>query len=321
MVVAVSRPAAAEAPSTGDALEILSVDLLDQHRPLVTELASLAEELGIGLGWHYLLDLSWIISRLQSPPATVLDAGAGAGILQWYLADRGWKVISVDRVSRGHLPGRFRSRYRVRGLRPKDLARLPSRRKARARRLVGEVRRLQRLLTAVRHGYRPRLAARVRGGRRGVPAGSGEVLIYNQDLRSLADIADGSIDEIVSVSALEHNTPEGLEEVVTELLRVLRPGGRIIATLVASDRNDWYHEPARAWCYSESTMRRIFELAESVSSNYQEYDRLLESLRANTELRANLAAFYYRSGANGMPWGKWDPQYQTLGVCKVKSPT
>jgi len=321
MVVAVSRPAAAEAPSTGDALEILSVDLLDEHRPLVTELASLADELGIGLGWHYLLDLAWIISRLESPPATVLDAGAGAGILQWYLAGKGWKVISVDRVSRRHLPARFRSRYRVQGLRSKDLARLPSRRRALVRRLVGEVRGLEGLVTAVRHGYRPRLASPAAPGRRRLTTGTGEVLIYNQDLRSLSDIADGSIDEIVSVSALEHNTPDGLQEVVAELLRVLRPGGRIIATLVASDRDDWYHEPARAWCYSESTMRRIFKLDESVRANYDQYNRLLESLRANDELRANLAAFYYRSDANGMPWGKWDPQYQTLGVCKVKSLT
>ena len=32
-----------------------------------------------------------------------------------------------------------------------------------------------------------------------------------------------------------------------------------------------------------------------------------------------LAAFYARSGDNGMPWGKWDPQYQPVGVCKVKN--
>jgi SAM-dependent methyltransferase len=311
------RPAAG-APARSDALEILSVALLDEHRPMVTELKALAAELDIGLGWHYLLDLSWIVARLPPSPGTVLDAGAGTGILQWYLAEQGWNVVSVDRVSRRHLESRFRTRYRVRGLRPMDLARLPSGRRALVRRLTGGVRRLQSLVVAVRHGYRPRIATPAGRPPREAPAGSGEVLIYNQDLRSLADIADGSIDEIVSVSALEHNTPDALQEVVAELFRVLRPGGRLIATLVASNREDWYHEPARAWCYSEATMRRIFGLDASVTSNYEQYDRLLESLRASAELRTNLAAFYYRSGANGMPWGKWEPQYQTLGVCKVK---
>jgi len=36
------------------------------------------------------------------------------------------------------------------------------------------------------------------------------------------------------------------------------------------------------------------------------------------ELRDHLAEFYFLSGDNGMPWGKWDPQYQPVGVCKVK---
>jgi hypothetical protein len=44
----------------------------------------------------------------------------------------------------------------------------------------------------------------------------------------------------------------------------------------------------------------------------------MEKLRACTELRENLASFYFRSGENGMPWGKWDPQYQSVGVLKVK---
>ncbi len=56
------RVPGAGAPTTGDALEILSVELLDQHRPMVTELTALANELAIRLGWHYLLDLTWFQS-------------------------------------------------------------------------------------------------------------------------------------------------------------------------------------------------------------------------------------------------------------------
>ena len=36
-------------------------------------------------------------------------------------------------------------------------------------------------------------------------------------------------------------------------------------------------------------------------------------------VRDNLARFYFQSGDNGMPWGKWDPQYQSVGVRKIKS--
>ena len=51
-----------------------------------------------------------------------MDAGAGTGVLQWYLAEQGAEVLSVDRGSRSDLPLRFRRRFHVQGLRPQDLA-------------------------------------------------------------------------------------------------------------------------------------------------------------------------------------------------------
>ncbi len=53
-------------------------------------------------------------------------------------------------------------------------------------------------------------------------------------------------------------------------------------------------------------------------SNYDCYDELFEALRGCSELHDNLADSYFKSGNNGMPWGIWDPQYQPVGVCKVK---
>ncbi|UCH83624.1 MAG: hypothetical protein JSW50_14410, partial [Candidatus Latescibacterota bacterium] len=82
---------------TDDKLELLSVDLLDVHRPLVDEFHALAGKLGLEFGWHYLLDLTWIISNLDlDRTERVIDAGAGVGIMQWYLASKGVDVISTD---------------------------------------------------------------------------------------------------------------------------------------------------------------------------------------------------------------------------------
>jgi hypothetical protein len=44
----------------------------------------------------------------------------------------------------------------------------------------------------------------------------------------------------------------------------------------------------------------------------------MENLITNAELKNNLASFYFKSGENGMPWGEWNPEYQPVGVCKVK---
>jgi 2-polyprenyl-3-methyl-5-hydroxy-6-metoxy-1,4-benzoquinol methylase len=295
----------------GQSIEILSIDLLDQQRPLVSRLKTLASSLQLEFGWHYLLDLTWIIARLgplAGGPLTgkhILDAGAGTGILQWYLADQGAQVLSVDRLSRANLPLRFRTRFHVNGLRQEDLASSPkaiahnlSRSGNLASRVASQA---QDLLSSVNP-----------------PQASGRVLIYNQDLKRLADLGDNSQDAVVAVSALEHNPPEELPEVVRELMRVLKPGGMLLATLGTASEKDWYHEPSSGWCYTEATLRRLFGLPPDTPSNYAQYDVLMEALRNCAELRDTLAEFYFQSANNGMPWGKWDPKYQPVGVCKIK---
>jgi len=287
-------------------IEILSVSLLEQHRPTVRALKRLASSLGLEFGWHYLLDLTWMLSLIGSVKGKrILDAGAGTGIMQWYLAEQGAEVISVDRASRARLPIHFRNRYQVRGLRPQDL--IPTSQLMRdswsdPSRLRYEIKPQARNLTAMAD---PRRA-------------SGRVVVYNQDLHNLADLTDASLDAVVAVSALEHNHPDHLPLVVAELMRVLKPGGVLLGTLGAARDADWLHEPSQGWCYTEASLRRLFNLPADAPTNYDQYDDLFDSLKRCTELRENLASFYYKSGNNGMPWGQWDPQYMPVGVCKTK---
>lgn len=292
--------------SPSEKIEILSVSLLDENRPTVQTLKRLARSLGLDFGWHYLLDLTWIIQHLGSPEGKrIMDAGAGTGVMQWYLADHGADVLSVDRESRAALPLRFRRRFHVTGLRPQDLL-PPSQSVRKSLSAPGN-------LIAKISAQRRDLLSLVQGQR-----AAGRVTIYNQDLKLLTDIADNSLDAVVAVSSLEHNSPQDLERVVDELLRVLKPGGLLLATLGAAPDKDWFHEPSKGWCYSEASLRRCFRLSSQVPSNYHRYPELFNALVNCAELRDNLAAFYFRSGDNGMPWGKWDPQYQPVGVCKIK---
>ncbi len=294
-----------------EALEILPVSLLDQYRPQVEQLKQLAKTLGIGIGWHYLLDWIWILAQLEPIGGQhILDAGAGEGLLQWYLAGQAAHVTSVDRTSRAELSLRYRARFQVGGLRPEDLS-----------------------SAAVVYRKNIRQAGGMKGKSLAVLRGAGGLLkialpkaepgtvtVYNQDLQSMPLIPDNSMDSVVAVSALEHNSPDGLSLVVDELMRVLKPGGLLLATLGAAKSQDWFHEPSKGWCYTETSLRRMFHLADDTPSNYAEYDHLLANLRGCVELRDSLASFYYHSGENGMPWGKWDPQYQPVGVRKEKSP-
>ena len=292
-----------------DKIEIPSVELLQTQRPIVAALRELSRHVRVELGWHYLLDLAWIVSNLDPIPGRrFMDAGAGMGLMQWYLVEHGAaEVISADRGSRRELPLVMRSRYTVSGLRPADLGPAADVLKGNVRRAAG--------------------AAKLAYGLRGLAGLAlialpksfrGKVLIYNQDLTHMPEVADNSLDAVVAVSALEHNTPEGLEKVVAELMRKLKPGGKLLATLCAGRDQDWFHQASQGWCYTDTSLRRIFGLAPEAPSNYAHYDELFAALRSCAELRDHLAHMYFESGDNGMPWGKWDPQYQPVGVCKVK---
>ncbi|MFH2103628.1 MAG: class I SAM-dependent methyltransferase [Chloroflexota bacterium] len=290
-------------------IEIIPVEILDRQRTLVEELKSFSHKLGIELGWHYLLDLAWILSQLgELKGRRIMDAGAGLGLVQWYLAEHGADVLSVDRSSRTEML-RLRTRYRIDGLRPQDIP------------TPGE---LLRLKTRRASGLPGKTAAGLRAVAGLIAAAiarpsGGLVTIYNQDLLDLPDVPSASLDAVVAVSALEHNPPEELPKVVNELMRLLRPGGVLLATLGTSRDKDWFHEPSRGWCYTEATLRKAFDLPKSVRSNYNRHDELMAGLKGCAELRDNLARMYFLSADNGMPWGKWDPQYQPVGVYKIKA--
>lgn len=299
-----------------DRIEILPVSLLESETKWIFELRELGKRLNLEFGWHYLLDLAWILRQLDEIEGKkIIDAGAGVGVMQWFLVENGATVISIDRESRANVPARFQRRYQVLGMREEDL--IPKKvtswglksinrgtLKSQAANLVDL---MKYELSKLNDGKDDNC--------------SGQVIIYNQDLVNLLDITDESIDAIVAVSSLEHNSPDSLERVIAELMRVLKPGCALLATLGAARDIDWYHHPSKGWCYSEGTLRRIFNISSEIPSNFDRYDQLLIELQDCRELSDNLASFYFRSGDNGMPWGKWAPEYQPVGISKVKGDT
>ena len=286
-----------------DRIEILPSSLTSSHRAEAERFRRLAGELDVGYGWHYLLDFVWASTQLRAVRGTrLLDAGAGWGVMQWWLADEGADVVSVDLESRAHIEDRFRRWCRLAGVREGDYGRRP-------------------LPRAPRNPMRwPRYAARLLPPSRDAGySHRGSVVFYTSDLRAMPDIASESVDAVVSISALEHIDQGDLTACVGELLRVLKPGGLLVATVGASSGDDWYHEPSKGWCFSEASLRRIFRLADGAPSNFDRYDDLMRQLRENEYLKSNLHPMYFATGDSGMPWGQWNPQYQSVGVVKVKA--
>jgi ubiquinone/menaquinone biosynthesis C-methylase UbiE len=278
----------------------------------------LRKRLGLELGWHYILDITWILDQMDLPRgAAIIDAGAGSGILQFALAERGHNVISVD------FSDRSKPFYATMAFRIKDmggerfsheyiehLETLGTRNTGPVARITAVLKRLkveQMLLPFLWAGRLMRLRR------------PGTVTYYRADMSRMDEIEDSTVDAVVSVSAIEHMEKEKIAMAVKEFERILKPGGIMAVTTSAARDEDWFHEPSKGWCFTEKTLRENFDLNSNLPSNYERYDELFEKLRNCDRLRENLSDFYFESGNNGMPWGVWDPKYQPAGVVKVKS--
>ncbi len=316
-------------------IEILSLDLFDTHKEEIGIIEQIQKHfLNTDLGWHYYLDLAWIIRDVRNTlprGSLILDAGAGSGLLQFILSELGYNVISADFVDRG-IPAETKKRYgRVTHY-------LNSRKKTFVNRYTRHLNAayvggtVSRLKTLLRSNEGSRAPVALIEKNRFIPKAPpcpllegeatdscGRIFFYTCDLKDMPLLPDGFVDGVVSVSALEHNEHADFENCIDEILRVTKQTGRIAVTVSASNSDDWFHEPSNGWCYSEATIKKLFHLPEGITSNFSQKDVYLDALKKEgNELHKRLSPVYYKSGANGMPWGKWDPQYQPVGVVKVK---
>jgi MoaA/NifB/PqqE/SkfB family radical SAM enzyme/SAM-dependent methyltransferase len=299
-------PAAPESTDL-DFLEILPVSLIDEHQDIVDMIHRKSAELNVGIGWHYLLDLIWIIKNVMALPrgSVILDAGAGNGLLQFILADMGYRVISAD-FSERVIPHTCLAQYTI--------LQADSGRKY-------ENEYIRHLSTEFqgRHNNNEPVAQPGASLRNQIDrCQQGTIIYYRVDICAMDQIDNASIDCVVSVSALEHNSPESLTVAVRELERILKPGRQMLITVSAADRGDWYHEQSKGWCFTDTTLTRLFSL-QRPRSNFNLYSSHFKELKSCSHLQQHLDPSYYRSGNNGMPWGKWDPQYQPVGIRKLNT--
>lgn len=328
-------------------IEILSLDIFNTHKAEMEIVESIQKYFEQGIGWHYHLDLAWLIKEIRNFPrgAILLDAGAGHGLTQFIIAELGYNVISADFVGRAfnpkhlkrygkliyylndqdysfnnpytrHLKKSFNTALKIDSIFPINrLFRRFLNRPDKANINLGAV-----ISIIEKNRHRPSEKQRNQFPILNATENCGKIFIYKCDLKDMPLLPDNFVDGVVSVSALEHNEHKDTKKCVAEMLRVTKPGGRLFLTVSASQSKDWFHNPSKGWCYSENTLKRLFDLPEHTHSNYFDKERMFDLLKKeNNELHRRLSPSYFKSGNNGMPWGKWDPKYQPVGIIKNKS--
>lgn len=282
-------------------LALLGPELLS-NRQIVRLASHIAKVLRTGYGWHYHLDFVWIVNSLIrcgiKPGSRVLDAGAGNGVLQFLLASLGYHVISVD-YSERTISRRIRLGYRITEVSPTGVFSHPY--------LEHLSRATGPSSGASKSNFRDMslpwlLLNRARA--------KGSVVRMQADMRDMRAVDSGTVDAVVSLSAIEHLDRENIASAVTEFHRVLKPDHPMIITTSASEKETWFHEPSRGLCFSAEDLGTLF----TVSPAWGSYPEHLQAIRESAQLRELLHPSYLLSGNNGMPWGKWNPQYVPVGI-------
>lgn len=301
-------------------LQLLSVELIQTHADKVKEIDDLCKALWRGLGWHYLLDLIWIldnIERAELPAgATIVDAGGGQGMLQYLLAERGYNVVSVDYTPRG-IPRLYARLFDFELMGDLDeVGRDEYSQHITSMNKLGA--KLKQLPHRIRHRkFSPirtvsMAARRMLGWRK-----PGRIQIYHADMMDMRALPDGSVDAVVSVSAIEHMHKQDIPKAVAEFERISKKGGFMALTLSAARDEDWYSENAKGWCFTAASLQDLFGMKTNDIFGPQDYDLVMAELQASQELEKRLASLYFISGTNGMPWGIWDPKYVPVGILKT----
>ena len=316
-----------------DRIQLLSEDLIEQHPGIAMDVLGYSSKFGIQLGWHYLLDLIWILNEIEvSPGATVLEAGAGNGLLQFILASKGYRVVSVDMLDRV-IPEFAQRFFDIREIRaPHQISHKYISHLSRhgARNLIGKfldtkvkdvpsriVQYASHILDSKRFHRNNSTTAMLpisdilsRGRDVSYQSERPPIIYYQCELSELAGIENASIDAVVSVSALEHNTDDDTSVCVEELNRVLKPNSAMYLTVSASHPESGFHEPSHSRLLNEQDTTKVYDLDSQAESNFDDYNSIFDGLKQSKYLKKWLAKMYFQSGDNGMPWGKWDPGYQ-----------
>jgi ubiquinone/menaquinone biosynthesis C-methylase UbiE len=271
------------------------------------------------IGWHYIVDLTWIYSQAKHWPvgSRVLDAGGGSGPTQFMLAEMGMDVFNID-LFHPEVSSSSAKRY---GLEVKHLdsyvatdyvAHLKN--VSFSRKGLGWLRQFvknNRLIQLFRYKQLTQQHEQWRSLAGYSDRPVGRLTRLSGNLCHMPEILAASFDAVVSLSALEHIPLNILPAALKEINRVLKPDAYCAITTSATEKSTWFHEPSKGLCFSQDDLNNLFG-----AEMFDETDPaiILEKYRTATYLRDNLADFYKKSGNNGMPWGKWDPQYLPVGI-------
>jgi ubiquinone/menaquinone biosynthesis C-methylase UbiE len=271
-------------------ISFLDIDLGIEQKKL-KELSYWLNVLDRPNGWHYDLDHIYILNELEKnnilPGATIIDAGAGQGIMQYVLASRGYNVISLD-FSPRNKPFRANGIFSISGSgidninydheymnfihygdsSPRSMISRLNLKKL--NKIVFIPGRLFRKIKS----YSFYLWARFFTNKNKY----GQITYLRAPFHQI-NLSDNTADAIVSVSAIEHADINLFSENINELTRVLKNNGQLIITTSGSLTEErTYDKKVKGWNFCESEFKNLIPDSKTLLTNKNKFiNKLLSS--------------------------------------------
>lgn len=266
------------------------------------------------IGWHYIIDLTWIYSQVKNWPTTyqVLDAGGGGGATQFLLTELGFNVTNLD-LFLGEPSYYLQRRYRMKFVKTESyqeseyVVHLANQRQPDVFRYLKEwvaESRLYQYMSMQMYQWRHEQWRKSN-------------LIFNEvghldwvraNLCYIPEVPSGSFDAVVSLSALEHIPIDLMAEGWSEIGRICKRNAKVAITTSGTEKKrTWFHESSKGNCFSEHDLQVLFNA--KASNDCLPANKMIRKYQVCEFLKTNIADFYKKSGQNGMPYGRWGPKY------------
>ena len=232
-------------------------------------------------GWHYDLDIIWILKELEknniNKGATILDAGAGLGITQFILSYLGYNVISLDFSDR-KLPNFARNIFDIKIINNSQFNyehEYMNFVKYNAENRVNKIEevnsysfftKLKNIF--VNQIYRSRNYFYYLSEISKSNSSYGKITFIRAAFHNI-QLEENSVDAVISVSAIEHADKNLLRENLNEFRRVVKDSGPILISTSANDDllQDTYHTKTKGICFSKKSVADFGE-----NLNFEDYD-------------------------------------------------
>jgi ubiquinone/menaquinone biosynthesis C-methylase UbiE len=264
-------------------ISFIDIDLSLEQRKL-KELSYWLNVLDRPNGWHYDLDHIYILNELEKnnilPGATIIDAGAGQGIMQYVLASRGYNVISLD-FSPRNKPFRANGIFTITGSGIDDInynhdyMNFIHYGDSSPRNMIKRLtfKKLYKIVFIPGRIYRKiksysfYLWERYFNNKNKY----GKITYLRAPFHKI-NLPDNTADAIVSVSAIEHADIKLFRENIFELTRVLKKSAQLIITTSGSLTDSrTYDKKVEGWNFCESDFKEFLPNSNIIFDNKETF--------------------------------------------------